>query len=180
MSPLFEAIGLGGLDLGIVCLILFIAVIALAVMTAVLSKRLKDLTVRYDRFMRGSSAKSLEQDIDRIYEDNINLKKAMHAEQESIDDIYYRLETMLQRVGIIKYDAFHQMGGKLSYALALLDQRDNGFVLNSVHSVDGCYTYVKQIKRGRSDVDLGKEEQIALNRALGVLEENIEGGKSHD
>ena len=171
MSDFLTAIGLGGLDLGVLSLILLVVIIVLTAFLIVLWKRVQNLTARCDRFMRGNSGASLEQDIDRIYEDNINLKRAMKAEQSYIDDIYYRLESVFQRVGIIKYDAFHQMGGKLSYALALLDQNNNGFVLNSVHSVDGCYTYVKQVKRGKSDVDLGKEEQIALNRALGLSDE---------
>ena len=171
MSDFLSAIGLGGLDLGVLCLILLLLILVLLAFLVILWKRVRDLTARCDRFLRGKSGASLEQDIDRIYEDNINLKRAMKAEQSYIDDLYYRLETVFQKVGIIKYDAFHQMGGKLSYALALLDQNNNGFVLNSVHSVDGCYTYVKQVKRGKSDVDLGKEEQIALNRALGLSDE---------
>ena len=168
MSGFFTAIGLGGIDLGIVVIVLLILIIILGVCLIMTNRKLEALTYRYECFMRGSSASSLEEDISWMYRDNAEIKKAMKEEQASIDDIYYRIESMIQKVGIIKYDAFNQMGGKLSYALVLLDEKNTGFVLNSVHSVDGCYTYVKSVKRGKSDVDLGREEQIALNRALGL------------
>ena len=164
---LIESIGAGISPLVIILFLFLILIIVLIVMLVQLKGNLRRLEQRYNSFMRGESAASLEDDINWIYRDNQSLKKQMQEEHNYIDDIYYRLETMIQKVGIIKYDAFNQMGGKLSYALVLLNEQNTGFVLNSVHSVDGCYTYVKSIKRGKSDVDLGREEQIALERALG-------------
>ena len=82
------------------------------------------------------------------------------------------MEKTFQKVGIIKYDAFNQMGGKLSFCLALLDENNNGFILNSVHSTEGCYSYTKQIVEGKSKIDLGKEEEEALKMAIGTVEES--------
>ena len=81
------------------------------------------------------------------------------------------MESTFQKIGIIKYDAFNQMGGKLSFCLALLDENNNGFILNSVHSTEGCYSYTKQIIQGKSKIDLGKEEAEALQMAIGQTEE---------
>lgn len=58
------------------------------------------------------------------------------------------------------------MGGKLSFALALLDNRNNGFLINAMHSREGCYTYVKEIINGESYINLGEEEKKALNKAI--------------
>jgi len=80
------------------------------------------------------------------------------------------MEFAYQKCGIVKYDAFKQMGGKLSFSLALLNRKNDGFVLNSVHSSDGCYTYTKEIKDGKSDISLGEEEQQALALAIGSKE----------
>ena len=63
------------------------------------------------------------------------------------------MESTFQKVGIIKYDAFNQMGGKLSFSLALLNENDDGFILNSVHSSDGCYSYTKIIKNGKCKIN---------------------------
>ena len=70
-------------------------------------------------------------------------------------------------MGLVKYDAFRQMGGQLSFCLCLLDDNNNGFIINSVHSTEGCYSYTKEIKAGESILDLGAEEAEALTIALG-------------
>jgi len=59
------------------------------------------------------------------------------------------------------------MGGNLSFAMAILDYTNSGFVLNSVHSREGCYVYIKEVERGETDVLLGSEEKDALEQALG-------------
>ena len=73
-------------------------------------------------------------------------------------------------MGIVKYNAFKGMGGNLSFALALLDYTNTGFVINSVHSREGCYLYIKDVDRGQTDVALGNEEKMALEQALGYKE----------
>ena len=70
------------------------------------------------------------------------------------------------KVGLVKYDAFNEMGGKLSFSLALLNQTNDGFVLNAVHSREGCYTYIKEIVDGNSIIVLAEEEQEALKMAM--------------
>lgn len=70
-----------------------------------------------------------------------------------------------QKVGLVKYDAFHEMGGKLSFSLALLNETNDGFVMNAVHSREGCYTYIKEIVGGNSIIVLAEEEQEALDMA---------------
>ena len=72
-----------------------------------------------------------------------------------------------QRMGLIKYDAFSEMGGKLSFSLAMLDVKNNGFIINAMHTREGCYTYIKEIVEGNSIIVLSEEEQEALNRAMG-------------
>ena len=59
------------------------------------------------------------------------------------------------------------MGGQLSFSLCLLNENNNGFIINSVHSTDGCYSYTKEIKNGESTISLGTEEAEALEIATG-------------
>ena len=77
------------------------------------------------------------------------------------------MESAYQKMGLVKYDAFSQMGGQLSFCLVLLDGNNSGFMINSVHSTEGCYSYTKEIKNGKSAIDLGKEEAEALAMAMG-------------
>ena len=71
-----------------------------------------------------------------------------------------------QKLGVVKYNAFSEMGGKLSFAIAMLNQKNDGFILNAMHSSDGCYTYAKEVVNGESFIVLGEEEKQALDMAL--------------
>ena len=85
----------------------------------------------------------------------------------NIKDIQKRMEYCYQKLGVVKYDAFSQMGGQLSFCLALLNEKDDGFILNSVQSSEGCYTYTKEVKKGECAITLGEEEKKALDQAMG-------------
>lgn len=148
-----------------------IIVIALLVIFMILlivqMKRIKKLSRRLDKFLIGKDGASLEQDIIALYEDNKFLKISTERNKKDIITLFKNMECTYQKMGLVKYDAFRQMGGQLSFCLALLDERNNGFIINSVHSTDGCYSYTKEIIAGESDVDLGAEEAKALAMALG-------------
>ena len=122
---------------------------------------------KYKSFMKGKSAKSLEDEIVGLFEDNKFIKSSIEKNKKDIRTLYKNMESTFQKMGVVKYDAFNQMGGKLSFCLALLDENNNGFIMNSVHSTEGCYCYTKEIKNGESVIDLGKEEAKALAIAVG-------------
>ena len=73
---------------------------------------------------------------------------------------------MYSKYGIEKYDAFDDVGGKLSFALAMLDMDNSGIILNAVHSRDNCFLYMKEIVKGESYVMLSQEEVEALRKAV--------------
>lgn len=76
-----------------------------------------------------------------------------------------RLDT--RKPVLSSYNAFNGHGGNLSFVIAMLDDNNTGFVLNSVHSREGCYLYLKDVVEGKTEVLLGSEEKEALERALG-------------
>lgn len=165
-SKLLDSIGLGNLDIAyvligilVLCLILFIIVIVSMVQLSKMKKRI-------NRFMKGAKAETLESDIVSIKEDNEFLKRSSEQNRKDIRKINHNLEVTFQKIGIVKYDAFKEMGGKLSFSLALLNDKNDGFILNSVHSSDGCYSYTKEITAGACAIDLGEEEKEALRIAI--------------
>jgi hypothetical protein len=121
---------------------------------------------KYNKFMLGKDGNSLEDDIISIYEDNKYIKLSIDKNREDIKALYAKNELALQKVGLVKYDAFKEMGGKLSFALAILDEKNDGVLINSVHSSDGCYSYTKRIKNGDSNIALSNEEKEAVERAV--------------
>lgn len=148
-------------------IILVVLILVLIVLLAVQISKTSKLKKRLDKFVLGKDGASLEQDIAGLYEDNKFLKTSVDKNKKDIRTLYKRMENAYQKMGIVKYDAFNQMGGQLSFSLALLDENNNGFIINSVHSTEGCYSYTKEIKNGESSISLGKEEEEALVTAIG-------------
>ncbi len=165
---LLKEIGLDGLDLTYLFIVAYVLILILIIVVIIQAVKFKKLSRKYAKFMSGKNAKSLEKDIIGLYEDNKFIKVAEEKNRNDIRTLYKKLTGAFQKVGIVKYDAFNQMGGQLSFSLALLDENDNGFILNSVHSTDGCYSYTKEIKNGMCDISLGEEERQALNIAMDI------------
>lgn len=141
------------------CIILFILVIVNMVQTSKMKKK-------YKKFMSGKNAKSLEETLVKRLDQIDSLVEANAANEKNIKKVVNNMKFAFQKVGLVKYDAFNEMGGKLSFSLALLNASNDGFVLNAVHSREGCYTYIKEIIDGNSIIVLAQEEQEALNMAM--------------
>lgn len=165
-SVFFDKIGLGGMDIGYVITAMMIVMIVLLVLLIVQMVKSNKLTKRLDKFILGKDGMSLEQDIITLFEDNKFLKIDSEKNKKNIRNLDRKLEKAYQKMGIVKYDAFKQMGGQLSFSLCLLDDNNNGFIINSVHSTEGCYSYTKEIKCGESAIALGEEEAEALAIAM--------------
>ena len=155
-----------GIDPGIIVIAMMgIMVFVLLYMVRV-SMKLTRFLKKYRIFMRGRDAVSLEKafaqkflEVDKMVE----LNKIHANEIRRIKEIQSRTAN---KIGIVKYDAFPDVGGRLSFALAMLDESDSGFVLNAIHGREGCYTYIKEIVKGESYVVLGQEEKEALRQAV--------------
>ncbi len=148
------------LSLGVITILLLIMVVICVVQTNRLYRK-------YDLFMRGKDAESLEDIIVDQIADITELKIQDKANKDILKSLTRGVRSSYQKFGVIKYNAFTGMGGNLSFAFALLDTNNTGFILNSVHSREGCYLYIKTIEKGETDTPLGKEEKEALEQALG-------------
>ncbi len=166
-SKLFEKIGISGIDIGIVLIVMLVLIILAFILIILNNMKIKKLYEKYDSFMEGKDAKTLEDTIIKRFKQVDTLIAENNKKTTQIEEINEILLTTFQKKGIVKYDAFHEMGGKLSFALVMLDKEDTGFVINAMHSREGCYTYIKEIIRGESYIPLGTEEKEALNKALG-------------
>ena len=141
-----------------VVLIMFIIMIVNLVQISKLKKR-------YKIFMSGKNARNLEKTLIERLDQVDTLLEANAVNEKNIKVLFNKMKFTFQKVGLVKYDAFNEMGGKLSFSLALLNEKNDGFVMNAVHSREGCYTYVKEIIDGNSIIVLSPEEQEALDMA---------------
>lgn len=155
-----------GIDLGYVVMGMAGVILIMFIMLLVTMIKNAGLKKKYNIFMAGENGKNLEKSI-------LDKFAAIDTLEDNVEDIYSRIQaingqlvTAYQKIGIVKYDAFKEIGGKLSFVLVLLTAEDNGFILNSMHSTkDGCYTYAKEVVGGEAFVILSEEEQQALEEA---------------
>ena len=144
--------------------------IILLIVVIVCIFKIKRLYRSYDYFMRGKDAETLEDIIIDHIHDIQELKSQDRANKDQIRINNKNMRASFQKFGMVRYNAFKGMGGNLSFAFALLDYTNTGFIMNSVHSREGCYLYLKAVDRGQTEILLGNEEKEALEQALGYKE----------
>lgn len=165
MSSIFNNLGF---DIGYVIIGLMVLVLALLVVVIILMVQVSKLKKRYNAFMKGKNGEELEQ---VIYERFGELDIMQQIEKQhaiEIKNLKRKFRSAYSKVGIVKYDAFKEMGGTLSFALSLLNDRNSGFIINCMHSREGCYTYIKEIINGESYIALSEEEKEALKNAINM------------
>lgn len=152
---------------GFIIIGLFAAIIILLILIIALYISKRRLVKLYKKFMSGANGKSLESKFISNFEDLEKLKTESEKMASELDKLKENQQITYQKIGVVKYDAFREMGGKLSFVLVMLDKNNNGFLLNSVHSSrEGCYTYLKEIIKGESFIELSEEEKSALDQAV--------------
>ncbi len=156
-----------GFDSDYIIIGLTALVCMLFLLTIVNIVQMRKLKKNYKIFMSGNTAKNLEETLIEKLDQIQSLAEANEANNQKIESLTNNLKLTYQKMGLVKYDAFHEMGGKLSFSLAMLNERNDGFIINAMHTREGCYTYIKEIVDGNSIIVLSEEEQQALSRAMG-------------
>lgn len=159
-----------GIDLDYIVIGLAALVLILLIVTIVNIVQMRKLKKRYKIFMSGKDAKTLEDVLTTRLDQVDELIRSNKANEENIDKIFKTLKFTFQKMGLVKYDAFHEMGGKLSFSLAMLNEKNDGYIINAMHSREGCYTYIKEIIAGNCVIQLSEEEKEALDIAMKSVE----------
>lgn len=157
-----------GIDIGYFCIGITGIVLLLLLLFFILLIRQNGLIKKYREFMKGDKDVTT---MEQLIESRLNEIERLEIKNDALVKKIIEMEDVLlgtyQKMAIVKYDAFREMGGNLSFVLAMLDKNDNGFLLNSVHSRDACYTYIKEVIKGNAKTELSEEEKEALREAVG-------------
>lgn len=156
-----------GFNIDYVVIGLFIAIVVIFIILLITLISLIKTKKRYKKFMGGADSKTLEEKfldqfrtLEAVTEENKIIKIAMKRMSE-------RQEKCYSKMSLVKYDAFEETTGKLSFVIALLNDNNNGIIINSVYSIrSGCYVYAKEIINGESYKVLTDEEKVALEDAV--------------
>lgn len=142
------------------------AIIILLLLNIISQFRISKITKKYNRLVKGVDSGSLEElildHIDRV--DMVG--EALVDIKDFCSDLDSRLKTAVQKVGFVRYNAFREMGNDLSFSIAMMDDKLNGFVITSIYGRDECNTYAKSIINGKSKYNLSVEEIQAIDRAM--------------
>lgn len=156
-----------------------IAVLVLFSLCIILFDKIKKHKKRYDFFMGANRRPShnLEMKIEEYYQTSKEIEEKYTKLLDMVTDMDKTMKSNVQKVGLVRYNPFEEMGGNLCFALALLDGEDNGVVLNGIHSRTGSFTYAKPIQMGVSIYMLSEEEikavQMAKDHAYQPVHEKV-------
>ncbi|MEK9209393.1 MAG: DUF4446 family protein [Patescibacteria group bacterium] len=124
------------------------------------------LQLRLKKLFRGKKASDLEYLIAAIGGKLEALTEEQQKIKEHLNDIEKRLRTSVRKVGVIRFNPFEDLGGDQSFAIALLDERNNGTIITSLHGRERTMVYAKPIEKGKSTYNLTKEEAETIQKAI--------------
>lgn len=151
----------------IIVILILIGIICVLILMQILNKiEINRIEKRYKKLMKGSAGKNLEEMI-MEYNNKVDksLDAAKHIEAMYVD-IDNRLRKCVQKISVIRYRAFDDVGSDLSYSIAILDDYNNGLVITGIYGRSESTSFTKPIENGISKYDLSEEEKLAIRNAI--------------
>lgn len=139
--------------------------------------KIRNLKIKYNKFMSGSGETNLEGLLNEYIQKVNDVKSNNKFIENRLNYLENNIKQCTQKVGIIRYNAFDNVGSDLSYTVALLDDNDDGVVLSGIFSRDSSSTYAKPILSGKSKYILSSEEIQAIDIARKNYREKIASGQ---
>lgn len=128
--------------------------------------RIKNLEDKYYSFIaKFDGNRSIEEVMNNYMKMVKNVNEDNKIIKANILNVERQLNMCVQNIGMVRYNAFDDVGSELSFAIAMLDNDDNGFVINSIYGRTSSNVYAKTIENGTSKVTLSDEEIKAVNKA---------------
>lgn len=146
--------------ISVVCIVLFIGLIALMIKLSKLNKYYKTFINKL------GNGNNIEEDLETFMYRVEKVEKQNGEINEFIKTLDNDLRKCIQKIGIVRYNAFKDTGSDLSFTLALLDENNNGVVLNGIYSREMSNIYAKPVEKGKSKYTLSDEEKEAISKAM--------------
>jgi hypothetical protein len=151
----------------------FLLIIILFIINIISANKIGKIKKKYNNFMSGSGDVNIEELLEASINKADSNRQSIKEIENHINNIDRNLMQCTQKVGIIRYNAFENLGSDLSFSIALLNSNDCGLILSGIYSRDSSATYAKPIVNGKSKYALSLEEIQALDIAKKTFSENI-------
>ncbi len=152
----------GVLVVGVVALVALALAVALAWRTSRMKRQYAVLSAADGRASFVEVVARKAEEVEALRADVADLADALRGTQRE-------LQQAIRHVGIVRYDAFGDMGGRMSFSAALIDDHGNGFVLSTIHARSESRSYVKEIRGGMAEVHMSPEESAAVADAVASI-----------
>jgi hypothetical protein len=157
---------------GVVLLALSLATLVLGVAVVGLAVRLRRLRRWMGQVLQGAKGENLERMLYEHLKSRVVVEEGMEAARRRLDALERRVDTAKRFVGVVRFDAFPDIGGQQSFALAVYDDLGNGAVVSNLVGRSDARVYCKRLRQGSSDIELSVEERRAIEvaRARGAVD----------
>lgn len=146
---------------------MFIIMILLFFITIFVAVKYSKLEKNYKKFIEKlGNGNTIQEDLETFMYRVDKVEKNNAEIAGFCENLNKELETCIQKIGIIRYNAFKDTGSDLSFALAMLDDKNNGVVLNGIYSREMSNIYAKPVKNGESSYTMSEEEKMAVQKAI--------------
>ncbi|MHB8064011.1 MAG: DUF4446 family protein [Ruminiclostridium sp.] len=143
----------------------FIFIIINCILLIANIKKTNRVRTKYNRFMNGLSDRNMEELLETCLSSANSVNAKNRDIELKINEIERTILQCVQKVGIVRFNAFDNVGSDLSFSIALLDNNDSGVVLSGIYARDSSSTYAKPVSSGKSKYSLSAEEIQAIDIA---------------
>lgn len=165
MKQILELINMYNIE---IILGLTISIIFLIFVNLINGMRISKITSKYNKIVKGSDGENIEELLIEIGSQVDRLTSQINIADRDIKALENKSLFAIQKVEMIRYDAFDEMGSEQSYSLALLDGHNTGLIMTSIFGRDYSSSFIKPIEKGESVYKLSVEEMQVLDRAIKV------------
>jgi len=150
---------IGIIVVGIIALAALALSIALALRTGRMKRQYRVLSAADGRASFVEVVARKTEEVSELRDDVARLTAELRGTQGE-------LREAIRHIGLVRYDAFGDMGGRMSFSVAMVDDHGNGFVLSTIHARSESRSYVKELRGGMAEVSLSPEESAAVADAV--------------
>lgn len=143
-------------------------ILVLAVVCLMLALRLRRLASAWRLLLDGADGRNVERLLREHFVHSDEVDRHVESILGRLDSLEARMATAKRYVGLVKFNAFDDVGGDQSFALAIYDERGNGAVVSSLVGRSDCRVYCKELVEGKAARGLGEEEEMAIREAAKV------------
>lgn len=119
----------------------------------------------FKRLTKGTKEGNLVKVLEGILAEEKGNKDRLEELTKQLRQLEDLSEYHIQRVGMVRFNPFKDLGGDHSFSIALLDAKDTGLVITGLHTRERTRVYVKAVKKGKAEHEFSEEEKRALNKA---------------